>query len=131
MRHVEGEGCKSRSPWRPVPAALAPLVAALAVTSTRRSPKLLQVPTAAKAGVQNYESTLAYGVMAPRGTLEPVLRTLGAALARAVESPQLRDALLAEGAEPLAGSAADFAELMRAESEKWARVIQAAGVKAD
>ena len=104
---------------------------ALAVTGLRRSPKLPQVPTAAEAGVQGYESTLAYGLMAPRGTPEPVLRTLGAALAQAVDSPQLRDAFRAEGAEPLAGSAADFAELMRAESEKWARVIRAAGVKAD
>ena len=118
----------SRSPWRSVPAALARLVA---VAGLRCSPKLPQVPTAAEAGVQGYESTLAYGLMAPRGTPEPVLKTLGAALAQAVESAQLHDAFRAEGAEPLAGSATDFAELMRAEAEKWARLIRAAGIKAD
>ena len=118
-----------------IPSALPQIEAgrlrALAVTGTRRSPKLPRVLTAAEAGVAGYESTLAYGLMAPRGTPEPVLKSLGAALAQAVASPQLRDALLAEGAEPLAGSAADFAELMRTESEKWARVIRAAGITAD
>jgi tripartite-type tricarboxylate transporter receptor subunit TctC len=102
---------------------------ALAVTGARRSARLPQTPTVAEAGVKGYESTLAYGLMAPKGTPEPVLRTLATALARAVESPQLRDALRAEGAEPLAGSAADFAALMRAENEKWGRVIRAAGIK--
>jgi tripartite-type tricarboxylate transporter receptor subunit TctC len=102
---------------------------ALAVTGARRSARLPQVPTVAESGVAGYESTLAYGLLAPRGTPEPVLRTLAAALAKAVESPQLRDALRAEGAEPLAGSGADFSALMGSENAKWARVIRAAGIK--
>ena len=67
--------------------------------------------------------------MAPAGTPEPVLKTLGAALAKAVEAPQLRDALRAEGAEPLAGSAAEFSALMRAENDKRGKMIRAAGIK--
>ncbi len=104
---------------------------ALAVTGARRSARLPQVPTVAESGVAGYESTLAYGLLAPRGTPEPVLKTLAAALAKAVGSPQLRDALRAEGAEPLAGSGTDFSSLMRSENAKWARVIRAAGIKPD
>ena len=102
---------------------------AVAVTGAKRSARLPQVPTVAEAGIKGYESALAYGLVAPKGTPEPVLKVLGAALAQAVESPQLRAAFRAEGAEPLAGSAADFAALTRAESEKWARVIRAAAIK--
>jgi tripartite-type tricarboxylate transporter receptor subunit TctC len=83
----------------------------------------------AESGVPGYESTLAYGLMAPRGTPDAVLKTLGAALAKAAGSPQLRDALRAEGAEPLTGSAADFAALMQSENAKWGKVIRAAGIK--
>ncbi len=118
-----------------VPPALAHVeggrLRALAVTGARRSPRLPQVPTVAEGGYPGYESTLAYGLVAPKGTPEPVLKALGAALAKAVESPQLREALRAEGAEPLAGSAADFAALMRAESEKWGRLIRAADIRAE
>ena len=104
---------------------------ALAVTGARRSARLPQVPTVAESGLKGYESTLAYGLMAPKGTPEPVLKTLSAALARAVDSPQLRDALRAEGAEPLAGSGVDFSALMASENAKWARVIRAGGIKAE
>ena len=102
---------------------------AIAVTGSKRSERAPQVPTVAEAGVRGYESTLAYGLMAPKGTPEPVLKTLAAALAAAVASPQLREAFKAEGAEPLVGSGADFEALMARESEKWGRVIRAAGVK--
>ncbi len=102
---------------------------ALAVTGARRSARLPQAPTVAESGFKGYESTLAYGLMAPRGTPEPVLKALSVALSKAVESVSLRDALRAEGAEPLAGSGADFSALMAAENAKWARVIRAAGIK--
>ncbi len=104
---------------------------AIGITGARRNPRLPDVPTVAEAGVPGFESTLAYGLVAPAGTPEPVLRLLGSAVAKAVASAELRQSFEAEGAEPLAGGAAEFTALMRSESEKWARVIRKAGIKLD
>ncbi|WP_348751995.1 tripartite tricarboxylate transporter substrate binding protein [uncultured Aquincola sp.] len=102
---------------------------AIGITGARRSPRLPDVPTVAEGGLKGYESSLAYGLVAPRGTPDAVLRTLSQAVAKATESPALREAFKAEGAEPLAGSAADFQALMQTESDKWGRVIRQAGIK--
>ncbi|MCR5866586.1 tripartite tricarboxylate transporter substrate binding protein [Aquincola sp. J276] len=102
---------------------------AIGITGARRSPRLPDVATVAEAGLKGYESSLAYGLVAPRGTPDAVLKTLGDAVAKAVETPALRDAFKAEGAEPLPGTAADFQALMQSESDKWGRVIRQAGIK--
>ena len=102
---------------------------AIGITGARRSPRLPDVPTVAEGGLKGYESSLAYGLVAPRGTPDAVLKTLSQAVAKATESPALREAFKAEGAEPLAGSAADFQALMQTESDKWGRVIRQAGIK--
>ncbi|MDF3839882.1 tripartite tricarboxylate transporter substrate binding protein [Cupriavidus basilensis] len=102
---------------------------AIAITSVNRSVRLPNVPTVAEGGIKGYESSLAYGLMAPKGTPDSVLKVLTAAVAKASETAALRDALKAEGAERLSGSAADFAALMQAESAKWGQVINKAGIK--
>lgn len=102
---------------------------AIGITGARRSPRLPDVPTVAEGGLKGYESSLAYGLVAPRGTPDAVIKSLGQAVAKATESPALREAFKAEGAEPLAGSAADFQALMQTESDKWGRVIRQAGIK--
>lgn len=102
---------------------------AIGITGAHRSPRLPDVPTVAEGGLKGYESSLAYGLMAPRGTPDAVIKSLGQAVAKATESPALREAFKAEGAEPLAGSAADFQALMQTESDKWGRVIRQAGIK--
>lgn len=102
---------------------------AIGITGAHRSPRLPDVPTVAEGGLKGYESSLACGLMAPRGTPDAVLKSLGQAVAKATESPALREAFKAEGAEPLAGSAADFQALMQTESDKWGRVIRQAGIK--
>ena len=102
---------------------------AIGITGARRSPRLPDVPTVAEGGLKGYESSLAYGLVAPRGTPDAVIKSLGQAVAKATESPALREAFKAEGAEPLAGSAPDFQALMQTESDKWGRVIRQAGIK--
>lgn len=102
---------------------------ALAVTGPKRSPRLPQVPTVAESGLAGYESLLAYGLVAPRGTPEPVLKTLADAVAKAVEAPALRQAFEAEGAVPLPGTGASFAAQMQTESAKWGRIIDKAGIQ--
>ena len=104
---------------------------ALAVTGARRSDRLPGVPTVAEAGIPGFESTLAYGLLAPAGTPESALRVLAAGVAQAVAQPELRQAFQAEGADVLAGSGADFSALMRRESERWGQLIRKAGIRAE
>jgi tripartite-type tricarboxylate transporter receptor subunit TctC len=101
---------------------------ALAVTGARRSDRLPQVPTVAEAGIPGYESTLAYGLVAPKGTPPEVLRTLGDAMSASLGSPKLREAFRQEGADPMSGSAKEFDALMEAESQKYGKPIKEAAI---
>ena len=104
---------------------------ALAVTGNRRSDRMPQVPTVSQAGIKDYESTLAYGLMAPKGTPAAVLKTLGSALGASVDSPKLREAFRQEGAEPLTGTPAEFEALIAAEAQKYGKLIKDAGIKVE
>jgi tripartite-type tricarboxylate transporter receptor subunit TctC len=101
---------------------------ALAVTGGSRNERLPTVPTIAEAGISGYESTLAYGLMAPAGTPPQVLQTLATALAAALDSPKLREAFRMEGAEPMTGTAAEFEALIRSDMQKYGELIRAAGI---
>ena len=104
---------------------------AIAVTGAKRASSLPQVPTIAESGFPSYESTLSYGVMAPRGTPEAVLQALSSALAKSLEAPAVQAALRTEGADPLSGSARDFAAQMQAEANKWGQIVHRANIKPD
>lgn len=103
-------------------------VRALAVTGARRSPALPGSPTLAEAGVKGYECAPVYGLLVPRGTPADVAAPLGVALAKALESAPLREALRQEGAEVLSGGT-DFQALLQAELDKWSRLLTKAGVR--
>ena len=85
----------------------------------------------AEAGIAGYESTLAYGLMAPAGTPADVLKTLGTALSTSMESPRLKEAFHQEGAEPLSGTAADFESLIATETRRYGKLIREAGIQVD
>jgi tripartite-type tricarboxylate transporter receptor subunit TctC len=104
---------------------------AVAVTSERRMPQLPDVPTVAESGLPGYESTLAYGILAPRGTPAPVLAEIHAQIARITATREFRERVDFEGAVVLEGTPAEYAALIRAQSEKWGKVIREAGVKAE
>jgi tripartite-type tricarboxylate transporter receptor subunit TctC len=116
-----------------IPAALPQINAgklrAIAVTSSMRMTQLRDVPTVAESGVPGFESTLAYGILAPRGTPEAVLAQIHAQLARITATTEFRERVDFEGAVVLEGSSSDFASLIREQSEKWGKVIRAAGIK--
>ncbi|SNT11512.1 Tripartite-type tricarboxylate transporter, receptor component TctC [Noviherbaspirillum humi] len=103
----------------------------IAVTGRSRSPLLPNVPTMAEAGLPGYESTLTYGILAPKGTPQPVVREIHGQIARALTSERLRASLSAEGAVPVTGSPADFGATMRSEIEKWGKVIREGNIRAD
>ena len=104
---------------------------ALAVTSEKRSPAAPMVPTIAESGVPGYEMTSWVGILLPAGTAANVGRTLHRETEKAVQSTSVRDRLANEGYEIVMNSPERMAQRMQAETEKWAKVIKAAGISAN
>ena len=104
---------------------------AIAVTSLKRLPNLPDVPTIAEAGVKGYESLSWSGIMAPVGTPKPVIDKLNASIERALRMPDVRQKFAALGIEAVGGPPEAFARHIRAESEKWGRLVKAANIKLD
>jgi tripartite-type tricarboxylate transporter receptor subunit TctC len=87
------------------------------------------VPTVAEAGVPGYEATIWLGIMAPKGTPKAVIDKLNAEIGKVVARPQTREDWAKQGAVPLAMSPAEFDAYLRGDIDKWANVIQKAGIK--
>ncbi|MCA0245703.1 MAG: tripartite tricarboxylate transporter substrate binding protein [Proteobacteria bacterium] len=105
-------------------------VRALATTGLARSAVLPGVPTANEAGVPGYEATIWLGVMAPAGTPADIVEKLNAEIGRIIARPALREAWAKQGAVPMTMTPAQFATYMKGDIDKWAKVIQQAGIKA-
>lgn len=103
----------------------------IAVANGKRSAAFPDVPTIAEAGVPGYEASAWYGLFAPATTPQPIIATLNAEVARALESPELRKRLATLGAEPASGSPKALAAFVRAEYDKWGRVVRTAGIRLD
>ncbi len=104
-------------------------VRALATTGTARSGVLPDVPTASEAGVPGYEATIWLGIMAPAGTPKEIVERLNQEIARIVAKPSIKEAWARQGAVPMAMSPAEFGAFMKSDIDKWAGVIQRAGIK--
>lgn len=101
----------------------------LATTGATRSGALPQLPTVAEAGVPGYEATQWYGLFAPAGTPREVIAKLHEAMTAVLRSPAVSQKLAADGADAVANTPVEFARVLRAETEKWAKVARAAGIK--
>jgi tripartite-type tricarboxylate transporter receptor subunit TctC len=112
-----------------VPQVKAGKARALAVTASKRSPALPDVPTVAESGLKGYEATNWYGMVAPPGTPGPILDRLHKATVAVLEMPDVRQALLEQGIEAAPSSPDQFAAYIKSETAKWRKVIQAAGLK--
>src|SRR5262245_6255645 len=104
-------------------------VRALAVTGAHRSPALPDVPTLAEAGARDQESDIILGLLVPGGAPQAVIDRLNRAIVAIVAMPEVRDRLAALGFEPIASTPGEFAERIKWEIDKWAKVIRAADIK--
>lgn len=104
---------------------------ALAVTALQRSAMSPEVPSVAELGLPGLESLAWNGLLAPAGTPADVIARLSAETVKGMRNPETREALGRLGFEVVASSPEEFSRWIRAESEKWARVIRASGATAD
>ena len=105
-------------------------VRALAVGSEKRSTALPDVPTMHESGVQGFEASAWYPLLAPAGTPRAVIDRVHAAVLGTITAPQLRKQLVAEGVEPIGSTPEHLSAYMRSELAKWAKVVKAAGIQA-
>ncbi|HZF20141.1 MAG TPA: tripartite tricarboxylate transporter substrate binding protein [Burkholderiales bacterium] len=104
---------------------------ALMITASSRSPLLAEVPTAPEAGLPGVIGTGWHAVVAPAGTSRDIVGKLNQTLAATVAAPDMRNALVAQGAQPVGGSPDELRAFMQDEAKKWARVIEVSGARAD
>ena len=104
---------------------------AIAVTTGSRTPLLPDVPTVAEQGFPGYEVSGWYGLLAPSAVPAETLAQLNARTVEVLRDPQIKQRMAADGAMPVGNTPAQFAEYMRAEAVKWAKVVKLSGAKAD
>jgi tripartite-type tricarboxylate transporter receptor subunit TctC len=106
-------------------------VRALAVTSATRNHALPDTPTAIESGLKGFEVVGFYGFLAPVATPKDVIGKLSEAFQKALESAEIRDRMMAQGADPAFLNQAMFAEFLRQETPRWEKVVKASGAKID
>jgi tripartite-type tricarboxylate transporter receptor subunit TctC len=104
-------------------------VRALGVSTAKRTTMLPEVPTIAEAGLPGYEAANWFSLVAPAGTPQPIIDRLYQEIVRALRPREIRERIIAEGADMIVSTPDELASYMKSETEKWARVIKAAGIK--
>jgi tripartite-type tricarboxylate transporter receptor subunit TctC len=114
-----------------LPQVKAGRIRALAVTTAKRSSLLPEVPTVAEAGLPGYEAGNWFGIFAPAGTPQAVVDKLNGAINAAMTSPQMKERLQSQGADPLSGTPQQLADLVKSELAKYAKIVKAANIKVE
>jgi len=105
---------------------------ALAVTSRTRSPALPDVPTIEEAaGLKGFDASSWFGLFAPAGTPRAIVDRIQADVAKALAQPEVRERFIAQGADPGGNTPDQFAAFIRAETDKWSRVVKFSNAKVD
>ena len=104
---------------------------ALAVTGMRRSPQLPDVPTLAESGLAGYSAYVWMGVLAPKGTPQPIIDRLNREFLIALASPEVKTYMNTAAIEAVGSTPAEFDAYFREEKERWAKIIRETGAKVD
>ncbi|MBI4191493.1 MAG: tripartite tricarboxylate transporter substrate binding protein [Betaproteobacteria bacterium] len=103
----------------------------LAVTSAKRSLAAPELPTVAEAGLPGFESGTWFALIAPAGTPREIVTRLNATITKIGQTPDIRDRLAAQGAEPLGGAPEEVGAFVRSEITKWGKVVAASGMRVE
>jgi tripartite-type tricarboxylate transporter receptor subunit TctC len=118
-----------------IPGVLAPIksgkVKALGIASPKRSPFLPDLPTIAEQGYPGFEAVGWIGIAAPAKTPEPVLKTLQAAIAKALAEPDVQKRMSELAFVPVGDTPEQFTAFIKAENAKWAKAVKDSGAKVD
>ena len=106
-------------------------VRAIAVTTAQRSRLVPELPTMAEAGLPGFDISTWFGLMAPAGTPPEVVARWNAEIVKALNAPDVREKMLAQGAEPAPTTPAEFAAFIARERDKYAKIVTASGAKVD
>jgi tripartite-type tricarboxylate transporter receptor subunit TctC len=104
---------------------------ALAISAPKRSPEYPDLATFAEAGLPSYDTNAWYSMHAPAGTPAEIVRKLSAELIAILKEPQIVERFRQLSTDPVGNSPEAFADFVKAELDKYARVIKAAGIKLD
>ena len=101
---------------------------AFAVTSAKRSDTVPGLPTVAEAGVRGYEAIGWFGLLVPAATPAPIVEKLSADANKVLQDPEVKQRMLALGAEPSGDTPAQFAAFIRGDQAKWAKLMRERGI---
>jgi tripartite-type tricarboxylate transporter receptor subunit TctC len=119
------------SPLPAMPHVKSGKLRALAMTGARRARSAPEIPTVAEAGYTGYEASLWYALLAPAGTPRSIITRLHAGTVKVIRSPAMTEQLLALGAEPEGNSPQELDAYLRAEIDRWSKLIARAHIRAD
>jgi tripartite-type tricarboxylate transporter receptor subunit TctC len=104
---------------------------AIAVTSDKRSPALPGVPTIAESGLPGFEASSWFGVLAPAATPKDIVDKLSGAIAKSLQTPEMKERLAGQGAVAVGNTPEQFSAHIKSEIDKWSKVVKASGAKVD
>ncbi|MDB5812421.1 MAG: LacI family transcriptional regulator [Betaproteobacteria bacterium] len=112
-----------------LPQARAGKLRALAVTGLKRSPSVPELPTMSEAALPGYEVINWLGILAPKGVRREIVVKINADVTQILKVPDVRERMLASGAEAAGSTPDEFAAFIHAESTKWGKIVKSVGVK--
>ncbi len=118
-----------------VPTALGQIkggkIRALAVSSAKRAPNLPDVPTIGEAGLQGFDATTWWGILAPAGTPPAIIARLNKDINAALATPEVREKIAIEGGGALGGDTETFARILKSDLDRWSEIVKSSGAKVD
>jgi len=119
------------SPLPAMPHVKSGKLRALGMTSAKRSRAAPDLPTIAEQGLPGYESSLWYALLAPAATSPAIIKRVHADTVKILKLPEMAEQLLSQGAEPIGNSPQELARFIKAEIDRWTRVITQANIRTE